>query len=694
MAATVYNLLVATPQDWSTRVGLFGAWGEGKTTICKFVERLARSDGHIVLWLDPWTARSIDELLATFTLRLIDGLKAAGLSVKGTAFAQFLGKAQKMTEPVQRLAEINNIAKAGVGAGITLMNRFKADRLLIDRIRRQFPAKRVIIVIDDLDRAKPDLIPTLLLSLRELLDLPRFSFLLPFDPKIVSSALAEEHPAWVSGDRFLEKITDFRYRLPTPTVEQCRRLFLADLEAHCPFVPRDAIHSFLDLLPGNPRRIKMVVRSLAMLKDEVARHGEGELDWPLILFASLVRIESDAFLNAYVDDVFGEENVWLQLAMDKDQAEEKHRKKVEQVCDNTAIDEKDTRQRLMRLCEAIRERSPLESAVKVRYHCELLTRPHAVTWREFEMLLATAHDVSAAEAWLQKHAAKRHLDMDAVLDELFRTLVMFYDHQLAAASNTNTLVNHDAEMAHADKALRLLGDLIDGKIAAPISRRLIEEPSHFEAFLKVALKWAHFDVNLADGSARDAEKAALANWLNTVSDDMLPLLADLVIDRHESPIEHEDAGSLKKCLLQECENRLAILVVTKLQIPDGMREFRNGGRHMATRPLLLDPAGPVWTGRTGQRVYEVLSSASTNHIVQENAQAWLKLVCSDGIGTYTRDMSQTFIKDIHPVSALWKAAIACQLQFRALSEMRVLREQLIGCGANEAALPIPDWLED
>jgi predicted KAP-like P-loop ATPase len=107
VAATLYNLVVGTPQDWSTRVGLFGAWGEGKTTVCKFVERLARDDGHIVLWFDPWAARSIDELWAAFAERLIDGLEAAGVNVEGTVLAKFFGKARKITDLVERLAEIN-----------------------------------------------------------------------------------------------------------------------------------------------------------------------------------------------------------------------------------------------------------------------------------------------------------------------------------------------------------------------------------------------------------------------------------------------------------------------------------------------------------------------------------------------------------------------------------------------------------
>ena len=47
----------------------------------------------------------------------------------------------------------------------------------------------MIAFIDDLDRATPELLPKLLLALREILDLPGFTFVLAFDNEIVADGL-------------------------------------------------------------------------------------------------------------------------------------------------------------------------------------------------------------------------------------------------------------------------------------------------------------------------------------------------------------------------------------------------------------------------------------------------------------------------------------------------------------------------
>ena len=124
VAAIIYRLLVDTPQDWSTRVGLFGAWGEGKTTVCKFVEQRAQADGHLLLWFNPWSARTLDELWGNFSIALIERLSKAGIEIQGTALATFANKFKNLIEAAQSLSEVDSRAKAITKAGVFSLNMF------------------------------------------------------------------------------------------------------------------------------------------------------------------------------------------------------------------------------------------------------------------------------------------------------------------------------------------------------------------------------------------------------------------------------------------------------------------------------------------------------------------------------------------------------------------------------------------
>ena len=38
-ASEIVEVISATPPDWSVRIGVFGKWGEGKTTVLRFAEQ-------------------------------------------------------------------------------------------------------------------------------------------------------------------------------------------------------------------------------------------------------------------------------------------------------------------------------------------------------------------------------------------------------------------------------------------------------------------------------------------------------------------------------------------------------------------------------------------------------------------------------------------------------------------------------
>ena len=53
-ASDIVETITTTPSDWSVRVGVFGKWGEGKSSVLHFIERMLEDDGHLVFWFNPW----------------------------------------------------------------------------------------------------------------------------------------------------------------------------------------------------------------------------------------------------------------------------------------------------------------------------------------------------------------------------------------------------------------------------------------------------------------------------------------------------------------------------------------------------------------------------------------------------------------------------------------------------------------
>ncbi|MGB7333009.1 MAG: P-loop NTPase fold protein, partial [Terriglobales bacterium] len=302
----------------------------------------------------------------------------------------------------------------------------KYDGPQIRTIREKLGDKRVVVLIDDLDRCAPDLLPRLLMSLREILDLPGFTFLLAFDDEIVARALVSANPAWIVGSTFLEKILDFQYHLPAITEKQKERFVRRAMSRYCPFVPPESTSKIQDLLPDNPRKLKSLIRSLASLQPQVTRHGVDEINWADMWLAQMLRHESYPFFELLLKGETLEEvagylySVKQKLSRRKEAPAENTQ--LRQLLQQAGIEDRAQVERLTRLVEASRSRSSRH----FRYVCELANRPHALTWKEFRSVRARwesdPRPALLAEL-IVKHAEERAVSVDDLDNEFFEAIL-------------------------------------------------------------------------------------------------------------------------------------------------------------------------------------------------------------------------------------------------------------------------------
>ena len=238
------------------RVGVYGRWGEGKTSVLNFLQYFAKGDGHILVWFNPWSIRDRQELWNRFAGAIFSRLEKEGIKVEGSGTVKIKKAGRILKDPIQKAAEFSQSTKAIIGGALTLFGKLlNIESDAFKRIHDALGKRRVIVIIDDLDRTDPKLLPELFLSLRDVLDLPGFSFVLAFDVDIVARALTEEYTAWGKGEEFLEKIIDFPLSLPIPSDQQLRNFLFTQLDRECSFVSRRALED-VSLTAQKPKKNK------------------------------------------------------------------------------------------------------------------------------------------------------------------------------------------------------------------------------------------------------------------------------------------------------------------------------------------------------------------------------------------------------------------------------------------------------
>jgi hypothetical protein len=714
VAKSISHIIATAPSKWSTRIGLFAPWGDGKTTVLNFVEQQQLEAGNIVIRYTPWGASTPDEVWKDFGKVLIAGLKRNGVKIPWWSpilhRIKSLGpdKVKSSINTVGKMAEATGHAP-GAAAGANVASMLLSKKLTfaskdMEDLTAQIGNKRVVVFIDDLDRAEPAVVPKLLLVLRELLDYAQFAFVLAFDRRVVATALEQSNLAWgKAGETFLDKVIDFRVDLPQPTADQVRRLGLFQFGALCSFVPRESVDAIVKLLPSNPRKLKLFARMIASMQKEVQRHEDTELDWGVILLLALVRTESEGLASRLLENTIG--NVEYDFVEGFEGAEDKDvRRKNELDLLLSEFPELVPRTaRVQKLIEAWRAEMPRYPGERVRYQASFALAPHSITWSEFKQFFSkwqSDRRASVIADFLAERVKESEARAETVQSELSETIVSHYGTILEEASHLLLKVGHQSRLGHAADALDLLLQCVGG--TAPVCALTPEQLSKlWERLYGIALKWCHFNANESDLQLRKKEPKTLVDLGNVVGDPMLIYELLRPGQSHEDVFDGRSGdlrNKMSEALRQVFEPQARAVALSYVKTPGEIRRLRSRDERRAARYLLTTPSSPMFAAYKTDLLDAWKARAGTAEAVDDASDYLSLLLRAIGHGDQeycTSDDRKTFIKGHSDfVELIWHLSVAEQRQFRMLQDLRKQRGLLVELGIPDANLDLPDWLKE
>lgn len=199
-------------------LGLYGAWGSGKSTILKFIchnlEAMPKEERPIVIEFNPWWFSGQEHLARAFL-----GQLQAVLPKKYEAFknlGKLLGKyAEGIGGAIDAVAPTGGWGKK---VGSLVKSLFKRPPKDIPTLKEEICAilqlseKRIVIMIDDIDRLDAEEMRQLFTVIKALADFPNVIYLLAFDLNVVVQAI--EKSCGMSGRDYLEKIIQVPFIVP------------------------------------------------------------------------------------------------------------------------------------------------------------------------------------------------------------------------------------------------------------------------------------------------------------------------------------------------------------------------------------------------------------------------------------------------------------------------------------------------
>jgi len=298
-AQSLGNAILSYKEKDSIVIGLFGAWGSGKTSIINMalehiddlVSKNKTDDKKpIVIRFNPWNFSDQNQLITQFFRQLSVVLRRPDYADDAKKAGEKLETYAKFFEPFALIPTVGpfasllskvfkNLGSATKSWGDQKSNDLNAIRSELNELLGKQPHK-IIVVIDDIDRLNNTEIRQIFQLIKSLGDFPNTIYLLAFDKDVVLNALKKVQEG--SGAEYLEKVVQLPFEIPLISKREIEHLLFSQLDGIIKGILENkwdqtywgnVYHSGLKYFFRNIRDVTRYINSLRfsfeMVKDEV-----------------------------------------------------------------------------------------------------------------------------------------------------------------------------------------------------------------------------------------------------------------------------------------------------------------------------------------------------------------------------------------------------------------------------------------
>ncbi len=232
----VNEILTLKPSTRAFNIGINGEWGIGKTSLINMIinllERKSKTNNsdHVIVKYSPLLINKSNNLTSDFLLKLNSALKKYSIE-SSNQFRQYIYSLTSKVKDIWSLIISIFYGDKNYELG------FKELERILNKIDR-----RVITIIDDLDRLSKDEILEVLRLIRNICDFPDIIFVVAYDKSYLCEKLNKDGEK--KAEKFLEKFFTCDVNMPLINQRLFREEIFKDIKRSIPGISHQVNSSF------------------------------------------------------------------------------------------------------------------------------------------------------------------------------------------------------------------------------------------------------------------------------------------------------------------------------------------------------------------------------------------------------------------------------------------------------------------
>lgn len=266
-------------------IGVYGEWGNGKTTLMKRILYSLENDKDITsVWFNAWRYEreeyyGITALLKSIAIELDRtghykeltpllkrSLITLGKDILRQVASQFITEHGIEDFEKNLLPKLENLPD--VDKDSIYFDGLRSISEKFREIRSRNPKKRIVVFVDDLDRCSPKKALELFESIKAFLDIEGFIYVIGLSHETVSKIITQEYNIHgISGEDYIKKIIQIPIHTPnwiSGDIKELIRFLINKLNAeHRKLIDDESfVNLITESIEKNPREIKRFLNNL------------------------------------------------------------------------------------------------------------------------------------------------------------------------------------------------------------------------------------------------------------------------------------------------------------------------------------------------------------------------------------------------------------------------------------------------